>query len=187
MNVLEAINTRRSVRSYTPEAVDRSTLEQLIHAAIQAPSSSNAQAWSFGVIQGAAALRGYSDRAKAFMLSRITPGSPMEKYRERFADPNVNIFHNAPALIVVYVREGATSRPLEDCALAAQNMMLAAHEMGLGSCYIGMSLLFLNDAETKRELGVDQAYLAVSPIIIGHPSGETPPVPRNEPAMLFWK
>jgi len=153
MNVLDAIKTRRSVRSYTSEAVERPVLEQLIHAAIQAPSSSNAQAWAFGVIQGAAALRGYSDRAKVFLLSRITPGSPMEKYRARLSDPNVNIFHGAPALLVVYVQPGATSRPLEDCALAAQNIMLAAHEMGLGTCYIGMSQLFLNDAETKRELG----------------------------------
>lgn len=74
---------------------------------------------------------------------------------------------------------------MEDCALAAQNLMLAAYAAGLGSCWIGFAQSFLNTPEGKALLGLPSAWVPVAPIIIGYPKTTPDPVPRNEP-LIRW-
>jgi|BarGraNGADG00212_2_1021979.scaffolds.fasta_scaffold72263_2 nitroreductase len=89
-----------------------------------------------------------------------------------------------PALILI---SGIAQGPwvVEDCALAAENLMLAAYGVGLGTCWIGFAQGFLNTSEGKNALGLPATSVPVAPIIVGHPKTETAPVPRQEPEIRW--
>lgn len=186
MEVMEAIYSRRAVRTYSDRVVDKPTVEALLKAAIHAPSSMNQQPWAFVVIQNATRLTEYSDRIKAYVLKRLKVDSPLLKYREWLADPGYNVFHGAGTLVVIYARPG-TLHGAEDCCLAAENFMFAARSMGLGTCPIGFARPWFNQAKIKRVLGVPIEYTAVFPVVVGYPSGETPEVERRGPEILVWE
>jgi len=185
MEFMDVLTARRSVRSYTPTPLDRATIEKLIHAAMQAPSATNTQPWAFGVITGVERLKEYGDRVKAKLLPALDQMPELERYRDMITDPKYNVFHGAPALVVIYGKP-ASLLPEIDCALAAQNLMLAAAAMNLGTCWIGFAQEFFDPPAVKAELGVPESYKAIAPIIVGHPAGTTPPVPRNTPEVVYW-
>lgn len=186
MELMDAIKARRSVRAYKPDPVAKEMIERLLDAAVLAPTGMNAQPWAFGVIQDAAKLREYDERTKAFLLSKVDEWAWLAPYAEHFASPGYSVLYGAPALVVIYAKD---STPLAsmDCTLAAENLMLAACDMGLGTCWIGFSAFILNSPETKRELGVPDDYVAVAPIIVGYPAGPVPMPERNPPEIVYWK
>jgi nitroreductase len=186
MNVMEAIYNRRSVRAYTDQPVDKTTIEALIKAATHAPSSMNEQPWAFAVIQNPTQLAAWSDRIKAYVLKHLKPGSPLAKYRDMISSSDYHIFHRAGTLIVICARLDAHNGE-EDCSLASQNLMLAACSMGLGTCPIGFARPWLSQAKVKRSLGIADEYVPVFPVVVGYPSGETSPVQRREPEILVWQ
>lgn len=186
MDVMGAIYSRRSVRAYTGEPVSREVLEALMQAAVQAPTAMNLQPWGFGVIEGVERLRAYSDRTKAGLLANLANLPALEQYREHFESPEFSIFYGAPACVIVFSRTGSPMADF-DCAMAAQNLMLAAFEQGLGTCWIGFFGFLLNRPEVKAELGVPEDWKAIAPIIVGHP-GQTPePVEKAAPQVSFWQ
>ena len=186
MDVMEAIYQRRSVRAYNDRPVDRTTVEALIKAATQAPSSMNEQPWAFAVVQDLKRLASWSGRIKAYVLKRLKPDSPSAKYRDLLSSPDYHIFHRAGTLIVICARPDAHNGK-EDCSLAAQNLMLAAYTMGLGTCPIGFARPWLNQVRIKRSLSIPDGYVPVFPLVLGYPSGETQPVPRRAPEILCWQ
>lgn len=186
MDVMEAIYQRRSVRAYTEQPVDKAAVEVLIKAAIQAPSSMNEQPWAFAVIQDPTQLAAWSERIKAHVLQHLNPDSPLAKYRDMLSSPDYHVFHRAATLIIICARPG-THDGEEDCSLAAQNLMLAAHAMGLGTCPIGFARPWLNLAKSKREVALRTDYKAVFPVVVGYPKGETAAVPRREPEIVVWR
>lgn len=186
MDVMEAIDNRRSVRVYTDQPVDKATVEALIKAATHAPSSMNEQPWAFVVIQNATQLAQWSERIKSYVLKRLKPESPLAKYRDMVSDPGYHVFHQAGTLIIICARPDAHNGK-EDCSLAAQNLMLAAYAMGLGTCPIGFARPWLNQARIKRSLSIPDDYVPVFPVVVGYPSGETPPVQRRAPEILVWQ
>ena len=74
-----------------------------------------------------------------------------------------------------------------DCWLTAENLMLAACAIGLGSCVIGSCVAALNLTGVKAELGIPAEFSVVAPIIVGVPSGETAATSRKDPLILAWK
>ncbi len=94
-------------------------------------------------------------------------------------------FYNAGTLVVIYAIPGPPLGQI-NCALAAENLMLAAIELGLGTCWIGIAGPFLEDASTKHELGVPEDYEAVAALIVGYPVAEGAPPPKNPPQILYW-
>ncbi|HJV91595.1 MAG TPA: nitroreductase [Holophagaceae bacterium] len=184
MNVLEAIRGRRSIRAYGPEPVDEGRVRELLDAAIHAPSAMNRQPWAFVVIQDPALLKSISDRAKAHALAHLDPRAP-HGFRETLSSPDTNLFYDAGTLILICASAEGGFAP-GDCCLAAQNLMLAAHALGLGTCPIGLALGWLGLPESKRELGIPAGYAPVLPLIVGHPR-EHPPLPqRHPPEVLRW-
>ena len=186
MELMETIYKRRSVRFYTEEPVDKDTIEKLIKAGIQAPSAMNVQPWAFGVIQDKALMQKISDDTKAYLLASISAKPYLECYRQLFSNPDFHVFYKAPALLTVFAKPEGPN-PACDCALVAQNIMLAAHSLGLGSCWIGFAQMSLNTPELKEQLGIPKEYIAVAPIIIGHPAKVSAAVIKKEPEILFWK
>ena len=184
MEVLDAIHHRRAIREFTRQVPDKRAIESVIEAAVHAPSAMNLQPWAFAVVLGRPRLAAISDRAKAYLLQTMATQSALEAYRDHLADPAFDIFYGAPALILVCATSSAPGAS-EDCALAAQTLMLAAHAAGLGTCWIGLSRPWLNEAEANEELGLPPAYAPVAPIILGYPKGTSAAHPRREPEIIW--
>jgi len=186
MDVKEVIIQRRSVREFTDQPVDRATVMALIQAATHAPSAVNHQPWVFAVIQDKQLLQTYSDRAKSLFARNADLSSLVPQLKERLADPAFNIFYNAATLIVIYAKP-IGEHPDWDCCLAGQNLMLAAHAMGLGTCPIGFAWPVLEQPDVKRDLKIPPDFVPVLPIIVGYASKPPPSVPRKDPEVLCWK
>ncbi|QDR80910.1 nitroreductase [Sporomusa termitida] len=187
MELQAAITSRRSVRSYTTTQVDRPTIEKLLQAAIQAPSAMNSQPWAYAVIQDAALLQAYSERSKQFLLTLLEQVPKLNKYKTALANPAFNVFYNAQSLVIIFAKS-QDPQNYEDCCLAAQNLMLTAHSLTLGTCWIGFARPFLNLPAVKEELAIPVGFEAVAPIIVGYPQISNPPAAaRKPPEILFWK
>ena len=194
LSALDAIFVRRSVRAYTPQQLDESTVRGLLDAAVQAPTAMLEQAWTFVIVQDKRLLRKLSDRAKALWLEEATAAHghhPRVAHLhgdiiKRLADPHFNVFYEAPTLIVICGRR-ADRFVIGDCWLAAENLMLAACALGLGTCCIGGATAALNAADVKAELGIPADVTAVVPIVVGVPAGSADSVARRDPEILSWK
>lgn len=184
MDVIEAIYERRAIREYSAEPVDEAQLRALIDAAIQAPSAMNRQPWSFCVVRDEEVLQTVSDAAKRHLLLSSPAGLVSHHFEEMLSQSAFHIFYHAPAMILISATEDGPWAQT-DCALAAQNLMLAAHGSGLGSCWIGFAQGWLATAEGKALLGLPSVYVPVAPIIIGHPVKQAARVPRSEPEIQW--
>ncbi|MGA7750054.1 MAG: nitroreductase family protein [Gallionella sp.] len=187
-NVFEAILARRSVRTYAPDQLDRSTIQTLLEAAVRAPTAMHEEPWAFVVLQDRQILKQLSDRAKPLFVeeARHRNAQGASHSFDHFTRPDFNIFHGAGTLIVIYAKPLSTF-VVADCWLAAENLMLAASAIGLGSCVIGSAVAALNIHKVKTELGIPDEYSAIAPIVVGVPTGETPSTSRKEPLILSWK
>lgn len=184
MELANAIHNRRAVRAYTPQPVPAEVLKKLIDDAIMAPSASHSQPWAFGILQGREKLQSLSTQAKDFALAHIQEYPKFQPYVGSLQNAQFNIFYDAPVLIVVFANSRAPS-PQGDAALAAQNLMLSAFGTGLGSCWIGLSMPYLNSAEFKKNYNVPQEMLAMAPIIVGYPQAFPAKPERKPPVILF--
>ena len=185
MELNEAISGRRSIREYTEEAVDERTIRRLIDAAVQAPNAVNQQPWAFTVVRNQAVLARISRGAKSHMLANMPAADAhSEHFHTVLSDPAFHIFYHAPVLIVISAHAPGPWI-VEDCALAAENMMLAAYGSGLGSCWIGFAQTYLNTPGGKSLLGLPAAWVSVAPVIIGYPKALPPAKPRNEPQVRW--
>lgn len=186
MDLMETIYHRRSVRNFAIKPIEKTTIETLLEAAVQAPSAMNSQPWAFAVIQDQQWLKKCSDQAKSFLLSHLEHFPPLRKYEAALGNPSFQIFYNAPALVVIYAKP-ESPHTVEDSSLAAQNLMLAAHSLGLGTCWIGFATPLLNLPEWKQELGAPPEYAAIAPIIIGYPQTVLPQLEKKSPDIIIWK
>ena len=188
MGVFEAILARRSVRSYTPQVVDRSIVDRLLEAAVRAPTAMHEEPWAFVVVQDEQILQQLSERAKPLFVEEVRHRNAQGAHHsfEHFTKPDFDIFHGAGTLIII------CAKPLgpfvvADCWLAAENLMLAACALGLGSCVIGSAVAALNIRKVKIELGIPDDYSVIVPIVVGVPSGQIPASPRQKPLVLSYK
>ena len=184
MELEQAISSRRAVRDYSEETVPRSLLIKLMEAAVQAPSAVNEQPWLFTVVQDRALLAGISRNAKALLLQYPPMNIAAHHLRNLLEEPAFDIFYHAPALIVISSASHG-SWAVENCALAAQNLMLTAHALGLGSCWIGFAQPWLATPAGKAILQLPPESLPVAPIIVGRPKLPAQAVPRSAPK-IHW-
>lgn len=160
--VLENIYTRRSVRSYKPDPVPEELLEEIVKAGLYAPSAMNGQSWHLTVLTGDAVER-------------------FHKFAAEKAGRNA--YYGAPAIILVFADKKAAwgSR---DGSLALGNMMLAAHSLGLGTCWINIinHIFDGEDADAlAAEWGIPAGYAPIGSIEVGY-AAEPPrdAAPRRE-------
>ncbi|WP_207867453.1 nitroreductase [Pseudomonas sp. 58(2021)] len=184
MNIDQAISGRHSTREYTTQAVDEEVIVRLIHAASLAPSAMNRQPWRFTVVRDQALLDRISREAKACMLETLDRGTQSERFHALLNDEHFQIFYHAPVLILISA-DAPGQWVVEDCALAAQNLMLSACAEGLGTCWIGFAQRYLNTPQGKQALKLAQAWVAVAPIIVGHPKHAPAPVAHQAPD-IHW-
>lgn len=186
MELVEALKTRRSVRKYKSDQVPDETIRELIELATWAPSGMNRQPWVFAVVQDRELMRRISGRAKARVLDRMKEMPVLGRYGGMMADPDFNIFYDAPTLVLIYGDPAALTFRY-DCSMAALNLMLAAWDRGIGSCWIGFAQFAGNAPEIKEELNVPPEYELVAPVILGYPEAVPAKTSRKEPRIVSWK
>jgi len=191
--VMAAINSRRSVRSYTKEPLSREQVMHLLESGTRAPNGCNMQPWRFVVITDQDVLERYNAIAKRLFGKHLEkqimsdpPGvENLRHLKAMMDDPATDIFQGAPCLVLIFCAPCAMT-PAQDSALCAENMMLAAHSMGLGSLWVGFASPLGGDPEVRKELGVPDDHTLQAQLIFGHPAKDTGPTPRKEPVVLKW-
>jgi len=162
LDVFEAINSRRSIRSYRDSDVPNNVVRKLIDAARKAPSAGNVQPWEFVVVRSLKIKR-------ALAIAAL----------------NQTFIEEAPVVIVVcadveksrrsYGYRGASLYCIQDTAAATENLLLAACSLGLGACWVGA---FYED-EVKEILNLPRGVRPVAIIPIGYPAEEPYPRPKR--------
>ena len=184
MELIEVVRNRRAVRDYTGEGRTRPVIGRLIEAAILAPSAMNLQPWAFAVLLDPPLIDSLAERAGKWLLGNQAETGFGEAAREILERPGFSMFYHAPALVIVMAQSPA-AQAAEDCCLAAENLMLAARDEGIGSCWIGFARPWLNLPATKKELALPEGYRVVAPIILGIPKAWPEPHGRK-PAEIHW-
>ena len=188
MNTTEAITTRRSTRAYRPDAVEDEKLAQIIQAGRVAPCGGNSQTTHFLVIRNRRILEELAAIVcGAFAAMEIVPDMYKSlKASVLAAKKGGYVFHyNAPILIVT-ANKKAYGNAMADCACAVENMMLAANELDLGSCWINQ-LHWLDENPTVRsymlKLGLGEDETICAAVSIGKPDTKTG-LPVREPRTI---
>jgi nitroreductase len=191
--LIDVIYRRRAVRAYKPDVVEEQRIRALLDAAVHAPTAMHQEPWKFIVVQNRALLKRLSDRAKEMATIYAAHHGPLlkspvatgEKVFAPLADPDFNIFYDAGTLVVICAKP-TNEFVGADCWLAAENLMLSACAVGLGSCCIGFAVPVLNVPEVKAELGIPADVHAFAAIILGVQRGDARPVSRKPPVVLRW-
>lgn len=164
MDLLKAIHTRRSVRQFTDTPVTAEQLETLLRAAMAAPSAGNQQSWRFVVVRDAAT------RAR---LAEATPySSPAGR---------------APLVIVVLGDTRDNKHPgywVQDCSAAAENLLLAAHGIGLGGVWMAVHPVVERVRNVAEVVGPPEGVVPMCMIAVGVPAAPGPEVDRYRPEFV---
>ena len=171
MELEECIQSRRSVRNYQDKPVPEEDIQKLLKAGAMAPSARNLQPVRYILITNKEKIRELSGKVKEALM-------PLgEKYGKRAKSEEDLIFYGAPLLILLVGDKEKWTK--NDCALAAENMMLQAHELGLGSCYIGLMNKIGDDRETLSSIGIEEGQELYCPLIFGYPTQWPPSKTRD--------
>jgi len=179
MNVYEAIKTRRSTRSYKPDAVEDAQLEKILAAGRAAPCGGNSQTTHFIVIRSCKVLDEIALLVReTFANMEVKPDmyKSLKAVISASKSGNFAFHYNAPVLIVTANKIGYDNA-MADCACALENMMLMANALDLGSCWINRAKQEFDSEEGKeilRALGIEGDYEGVGHCIVGYPEGEAP-------------
>lgn len=195
----EVILRRRSVRVYKKKQVPEFMIRRILEAGRFAPSAGNCQPWKFVVVRDPELIRGMTDttvkickifrwmldyrwtksvwrRLNAIINIRLKPNDlhPVPFGAVGFiADRRLSLYHGAPTVILIFKDVRGVGSPDLDCGIAGQNMVLAAHSMGLGTCWVSFAkLAFQYGRRWKKKFGIAYPYKFVTSLSIGWPVGK---------------
>ena len=187
--------SRRSCRHFTDQPVERAVLEDLVKIGITAPSGTNSQSWTFTILPTRKAVTAFAESVACFfgrlnktaektllrLLLKLTGKGELDAYyhgyyrkvkealEEWYGSGKDRLFHGSTAVMIIGSKPGATC-PAEDALLATQNILLAAHGMGLGSCLIGFAVTAMKkDPSIQRSIGIPAEEEIHAVIALGYP------------------
>ena len=167
---MEVMLDRRSVKKYLPDMPSREDIEKIIEAGLRAASGRNMQA---------SVILAVTNKEIRDRLSKANAAVMGAK-----ADP----FYNAPCVLVVLAEKTAHTY-VYDGSLTLGNMMLAAHELGLGSCWIHRAKEVMEKPEWVewiRSLGLEGEYEGIGNLVVGYPDGELPAVKETRGGRVVY-
>ena len=171
MDALQAMLTRKSIKKYKPDLVPQELIDQIIEAGLNAPSGLNKQA---------PIILAVTNRQVRDELSKLNAGKdPFFR-----ADP----FYGAPVVLVVLADKSVPTY-VYDGSLVMENLLLAAHALGFGACWIHRAKETFETPEGKallKKLGIEGEYEGIGNCIVGYPEGELPKIkPRKENRVYY--
>ncbi len=168
--ILEAIKKRRTIRSYLPDPVPSEHINLILDAARWAPSAANLQPWQFIVVKNETTKRSFQELVEE--NRKLTVEMREEPFKSGFSKYKTEWICDAPVHIVVCVDPKRTAPHVggeetykHAAGAAIQNLMLAAHSLGLGSCWLSM----FNKDKLKTLLGIPSEMDIAGVITIGYP------------------
>ncbi len=174
--ILKCIHERRSIKSYKSKMPSTELLDKVILAGLDAASGRNKQGAIIVAVTDKSVRDALSETNAEILSSKAAiPGAA--------SDP----FYNAPAVLVV-LADKSVNTSIYDASLVAGNMMLAAHSLGLGSCWIHRAReTFATEKWQRwlRSIGIEGEYEGVANIIVGYREGEFPPEKPRIPGRVF--
>jgi len=194
--LVQLMRSRRSCRLFKEDPVPPEVLEDLVKIGTSAPSGTNSQAWTFTILPDREAVMKLGLEVAGFFRKLLkmasNPGIRLiarlmrkpelgEFYREYYEtvkeglrqydqEGRDRLFHHAPAVIIIGMRPGLASCPCEDALMASQNILLAAHAMGYGTCMIGFAVEAMkNSPGIKTKIGIPKTEPVYAVIAVGKP------------------
>ena len=169
-NTLDTIKTRRSIRKYKSDAIPEEILNKIIEAGSYAPSGMGRQ---------------------PVIILAVTN----KELRDRLSKLNADVMHStndpfygAPAVLVVLADKNAPTH-VYDGSLVMENLMLAAHDLGIGSCWIHRAKEVFEKEEGKeilKSLGIEGDYEGIGNCILGYAAGEEPQAKPRKDNFVYW-
>ncbi|MBF7082501.1 nitroreductase family protein [Desulfallas sp. Bu1-1] len=202
--VADVINTRVSVRRYLPEMITEEEIIAILEAGRRAPSGENAQPWSFIIVKseenkkilGQLCKRGsgrhftgeYVTRKMQERFESLTDIQKRKRVFKKLTSGDVSAFvAEAPVLIIVIGLKNVLNTPY-DCSAAIENMLIMAHAMGLGGCWVNASTLDIRDeVMLKNFFEIPNEYKVISIIAFGKPRTKHKPRPRKPLEQMVYK
>ena len=179
--IIENMINRRSIRNFTSEKVDENILKEIVKAGLYAPSSKNKQSWHFTVIQNQEILETFNkdtkDAIKKYASEKVIDEAKLKKLTSRANNDNYDTFYKAPVAIIISTDKSNKSS-IKDCAVASENLMLAAESFGLGSCWMSFMKHLFNLDKVKgsqyyKMFDIPENFTPAYAIVIGHKANET--------------
>lgn len=167
---LETIKTRRSIRKYKEDSISEDILNKIIEAGTYAPSGKGKQSTII------LAVTNKEVRDKLSKINASIMGSTN--------DP----FYEAPVVLVVLADKSVRTH-VYDGSLVMENLMLAAHDLGVGSCWIHRAKETFETEEGKellKSLGIEGEYEGIGNCILGYPDGELPVAKQRKDNFVYW-
>ncbi|OOM74947.1 putative NAD(P)H nitroreductase [Clostridium puniceum] len=191
--VLINILTRRSIRLYEEDQIFDTDLNLILEAAKYAPSGSDSQSWHFTVIQNKEKLQDLNTLVKESYRNVIVDQKTyrsIKSGKKASEKDKYNFYYNAPTLIIVS-NDRKYPNAVADCSASIQNIFLASHSLGLGSCWINQLTWFGNEPHIRRELtnlGIPEKHVVCGSAAIGYKRGDEPkPSIRKEHSTTIIK
>jgi nitroreductase len=177
---LKTIASRRSIRQFKQEQIKDSELHSILEAGLQAPSGHNDQPWFFSVIQNKDLIKELSDGSKEEMKKSDIDWMVTVGKNER-----LNIYYNAPTIIIVAGRKDAVT-PMADVCGAIQNMLIAAESLNIGACWIGFTKYNFTKEEEYKKVKIPDDYEVYYGIALGYKvKGDTASPPARKYVKYF--
>lgn len=184
--VISNMLTRRSIRTYKEEQISDEQLNTLLEVAKYAPSGSNSQTWRFTLVQNKEKLEQLNYLVReSFRHLEVDVKTYRSKKSGKIAAENDNykFYYNAPTLIIVS-NDREYSNCMADSAAAIENILLAAHALGLGACFVNQLTWFCDDKNVRSaltDIGIPENYVVCGSVVVGYNSGNIPlAAPRRE-------
>ncbi len=210
--VEDVIFRRRSNRTYLKKQVPEYLVRRVLEAGRFAPSAGNGQPWKFIVIQDQQMLAEMTqDVVKACQLGKrfldyLPPGKQGREWLTKLvqrlrknemhpiplgamfliAEGKLGVWHGAPTVIPILVDLRAPGKPFVDAGIAGQNMVLTAHSLGLGTCWVSFIQPLEYLPKWRKKLGIRYPYKLVTSIALGYPKGQPDGYVNRETKPIDW-
>jgi len=209
--VERVIYRRRSNRIFKKDPVPSEMIDRLLEAGRYAPTAGNSQTVKYIVVNDKAVIDEIKDgimpvltlladnyRRKNFFIRTAMSWYGLKKPGDMDIRPiyavaalnapgsKLHLFHHAPTLIIVLGDRRSVSDYRLDCGIAAQNIVLAAHSLGLGTCYVGFSKLLKFNRKLKKKLGIKKPYEVLTSICVGYPKVPQDGIVPRERTPVVW-
>ncbi len=212
--VEKIIMERRSIRVFKKEQVPDPMIRRILEAGRFAPSAGNCQPWKFIVIKDPEIMQAMEEdtiKLTRFImwfldydrssLRRIFLGPPVRMLTrlmpnmmhpipfnllQRIASGSVPVYHNPTAMILILIDRRGVGSPKLDAGICGQNMVLAAHSLGIGTCWVGMVTLLMKMRKWRKYFGVSYPYSLDDCLILGWPKGSYDGEVDREAQIVEW-
>jgi nitroreductase len=209
----KVILSRRSVRLYKKEQVPEFMVKRVLEAGRFAPSAANCQPWKFIVVRDKDLIYEMTEDVidACGILRKIVdytkPGKewlrPIVKFMTRLrkhdlhpipfgaisliADRKLGLWHGAPTVILIFYDTRGAGSPVLDCGITGQNMVISAHSMGLGTCWVSFAKpLFEYTPKWKKIFGISYPFKFITSLAVGWPMGEPDGMVARQTHAVDW-